>query len=528
MKKRILLTMTIAILFLFSHIVAERTFSQPLPQNTISQGPAISTASTGDKTYEIVKKLEMLEYKLETETKALEKRYDDFSKSATLFMSILSIFVALLTVFSIYKSLQQHKDYIAERGFLVEQTKNIQDRERPFEQRQLENIEKLNSVISLVEKTFDLQHKREEKQSHLVDELANMKKIVEQFEKESEERYVDAKELILSLADVKAMEWPNLPNEVQNITAKARNKFEEVSRVVLMKEERQHPYEIAKVYQLIGISSFYSNDIASAFKQLSEADRIYENNTPRPEDTMSRAYTKHFLGVAAKNWRRMGDVERGNVNEAYEHLSKADVIVKDDKKQFLIPVTLAEILSYRSDKKQAADKVNEIIKRFETLEINNEELDANQLSLWERLLLIKGNIEMTVNEFDDAELSYRKVFEKNKKNVFAHLSLLAAQKSTDNAEWQEALSLLERSGAIRKKETITKVIAIAWAIIAAHEVNDAPRVERYLNDLKSIGATLLHIAHREPLFFSPLSKNIEEFATLKDQLSKYIATNRPS
>jgi hypothetical protein len=287
MKKRILLTMTIAIMFLFSHIVAERTFSQPLPQNTISQGPAVSTASTGDKTYEIVKKLEMLEYKLETETKALEKRYDDFSKSATLFMSILSIFVALLTVFSIYKSLQQHKDYIAERGFLVEQTKNIQDRERPFEQRQLENIEKLNSVISLVEKTFDLQHKREEKQSHLVDELANMKKIVEQFEKESEERYVDAKELILSLADVKAMEWPNLPNEVQNITAKARNKFEEVSRVVLMKEERQHPYEIAKVYQLIGISSFYSNDIASAFKQLSEADRIYENNTPRPEDTMS-------------------------------------------------------------------------------------------------------------------------------------------------------------------------------------------------------------------------------------------------
>jgi predicted negative regulator of RcsB-dependent stress response len=224
----------------------------------------------------------------------------------------------------------------------------------------------------------------------------------------------------------------------------------------------------------------------------------------------------------------MGDVEHGNLNEAYEHLSKADVIVKDDKKQFLIPVTLAEILSYRSDKKQAADKVNEIIKRFETLEINNEELDANQLSLWERLLLIKGNIEMTVNEFDDAEISYRKVFEKNKRNVFAHLSLLAAQKSTDNAEWHEALSLLERSGAIRKRETITKVIAIAWAIIAAHEVNDAPRVERYLNDLKSIGATLLHIVHREPLFFSPLSKNIEEFATLKDQLSKYIATNRPS
>lgn len=528
MKKRTLMTMVIAVMLLFAHIVVERALSQPQQSNSMSHGFVFSPASRSDKPYDIAQKLEMLEYKLDTETKALEKRYEDFSKSATFFMSILSIFVALLTVFSIYKSLQQHKDYITERTFFTEQAKKIEEREKPFEGKQLENIEKLNSVIGLVEKTFDLQHKREEAQSNLVDELKHMKIIIEEFEKEAEEKYRDAKELILSLADVKAMNWPKLTDEVQYIAAKARNKFEEVSRVVLRKEEEQNPYELAKVLQLIGISAFYSNDIASAFKQLSEADRIYGTKSPRPDDTMSRAYTKHFLGVAAKNWRKTGDVERGNVNEAYEYLSKAAEIVKDDPKQFLIPVTLAEILSYRSDQKQAAaDMVDEIIRRFEALE-KTVKLDANQHSLFVRTFLLKGNLEMTEKRFDQAVNYYEKALGKDNKNAYAHLSLLHAQKCTDSEEWRKALSLLESSGATKKRETVTKVIALVWAVIAAHEGKDESSEERYLKDLESIGTTLSRITHREPLFFSPISKDIEEFTTLKAHLGQYLGTDAPS
>ena len=37
------------------------------------------------------------------------------------------------------------------------------------------------------------------------------------------------------------MNWPKLTDEVQYIAAKARNKFEEVSRVVLRKEEEKNP-----------------------------------------------------------------------------------------------------------------------------------------------------------------------------------------------------------------------------------------------------------------------------------------------
>jgi tetratricopeptide (TPR) repeat protein len=515
MEKRSHKTLMITLTLLFSHILAEQALSQPKQQNTISQNSAVSQVGSGDVSREMAKKIEMLEYKLETETNNLEKKYDDLSKSATLFMSILSIFVALLTVFSIYKGLQQHKDYISERSY-------IRERDRPFEEKQLENIEKLNSVISLVEKTFDLQHKREEEQSNLVKDLFKVKEIVDQLETESKERYSDAKELILSLETVKAMEWPGLLEEIQHVSDKARNKFEEVSRTVLKNEEDQHPYEIAKLYQLIGISALYSNDIDSSFKHLKEADRIYENNALRPDDTMSRAYTKHFLGVGAKNWRKAGDVERGNIKEAHEYLLKAAEIVKDDPKQFLIPVTLTEVISYQSDQKQlATDKAKELIQRFKSLK-ENSVLDANQQTLFERTFLILGNIEVTEKRYDQAVSYYRKVLEINSRNVYAHLSILYANKSTDSDEWQKALSNLETTGLAKKRETVTKVIALVWAIIASHKANDQSREERYKRELESIGANLLHFTQRQPLFFSPISKEIKEFANLKSQLSQYL------
>jgi hypothetical protein len=174
MEKRTLITLALAVILLFAHIAVERALSQPQQPNSMSHSFAFSPASRSDKPYDIEQKLEMLQYRLDTETKALEKRYEDFSKSATFFMSILSIFVALLTVFSIYKSLQQHKDYITERTFFTEQVKKLEEREKPFEEKQLENIEKLNSVIGLVDKTFSLQHKREEEHSSFVDELKHM------------------------------------------------------------------------------------------------------------------------------------------------------------------------------------------------------------------------------------------------------------------------------------------------------------------------------------------------------------------
>ncbi|MGD0283575.1 MAG: hypothetical protein ABSB95_14575 [Dissulfurispiraceae bacterium] len=521
MKKRILMTMALAMMLLFAHITVEQAFSQPQQSITMSGHSEFAAASRSDKPNDIALKLKMLEYKLDIETKYIEKRYEDFSKSATFFMSILSAFVALLTIFSIYKSIQQHKDYITERNFFTEQVTKRENSEGLFEVEQLENIQKLNSVIGLVEKSFHLLKEREEKQTNLVDELKGMKIIIEEFEREAKEKYRDVKELILSLENVKAMEWPKLPYEFQCIAAKARNKFENVSRVVLNKEEEQNPIKLAKVLQLLGISAFYSNDIASAIKQLSEADRIYEDKLPPSEDPKSRAYTKHFLGVIAKNWRKKDDITLGNVNEAYGYLSKASEIFKNEPKQFLIPVTLAEILSYLPDMRAvAAVKIDEIIERFIALG-KKAPLDPNQHSLFVRTLLLKGNLCMTENKHDEAEKCYSDAIHKDSQNPYGHLSLLHAQGSSDIEKWKNALSQLERSGATKKPETVTKVIAIVWAVIAAHKGEDNSSQNRYLNDLQSLG-TSSSLIDREPLFFSPLAKDLEDFKTLKENLGRYL------
>ncbi len=539
MKDRTLMTKIMALIILLSLITAEHALSQEQQISPVSPDAAPSPSVAKDIPYNTEQKLEILEYKLNAKTDSLEQRYEDFTKSATYFMSILSVFVAILTIFSIYRSLQQHNDYIKEKEFFInkaeemqkyerDQARKMRERERPFEKSQLQNIEKLNSVISLVEKSFDLQHKREEAQSKLVEEMEHMKIVIEQVEKEAKDKYRDARELILSLEDVKAMSWPILTDEIRAIAKNARDKFEQVSSIVLREEEEQHPYELAKVYQLIGISAFYSKDIASAFKNMGEADRIYSAIPMRPDDTMSRAYTKHFLGVAAKNWRKKGDIDRGNVNEAYEYLSKAAKIVKDDPRQFLISVTLAEVLSYRSyEYKVAAEIADEIIQRFKSLE-DSEKLDPNQRSLFVRILLIRGNLEMMSKRSNQAVSYYEKAFEKDSRNAYAHLSLLHAQGSNNSEKWKNALSSLESSGATKKQETITKVIALVWATIAAHESKDETSVERYLRDLESIGVTLSHIANRQPLFFSPISKNIEEFVVLKSQLSQYLKIDQVS
>lgn len=524
MKKRMFLKIAMVMFLFFVNFTAERADSQSQQSSPMSPSQLSSSGNQSNNLNNLEVKLEMLQYKLDTETKALEKRYDDFVSLTTFFMTFLSIFVAVLTIFSIFKNLQQHKDYITERTFFNESANK-------FEGKQLENIEKLNSVIGLVEKTFNLQHKQYLDQQKLVDDFNGMQNIITQLQNAEIEKYHDAKKMILSLAGIKAMEWPKLADEIQSIADKARSKLEQVSKIVLVNEEEKKPYELAKVYQLTGISAFYSNDIVSTFKYLGEADRIYEERTLRPEDNMSRAYTKHFLGVAAKNWRKIGDTERGNLDEAYEYLLKANTIVSEDRNQFLIPVTLSEILSYQSERTlEATQKIDELIQRFE--EFN--QLDYNQTSLFLRTYFLKGNLEVKERRFEEARRYYEEAQKLDKGNAYAHLSILHAQENLhpqnnkDIQGWKEALSLLERSGATKKRETVTKVIALTWSVIATHNIKDESGMQKYLKEFESIGGAFSSIIDRTPLFFSPISKDIMEFTDLKSSLYQYIGRDKVS
>ena len=391
---------------------------------------------------------------------------------------------------------------------------------------QIQNIEKLGAVIDLVRKTFQLQHEREEKQINVAAQLDETNKLLDQFKNDYQKKYADAAKLILNFKDVKAMEWPSLQDEAQNIATRARSKFEDVSSFVLQEEKKKNPYIFAKVHQLIGISAYYSNDIALAFDHLHEADSIYQSNPPRPEDTMSRAYTKHFLGIAEKNWQLEDSATGSNIEVAQRHLSEAFEVVKEEKRQFLIPVTLAEVLSYRPEQQQKASKlIDTILNRFGEI-TKSETLDGNQRSLLVRLYLLKGNLALKASLTKEASDSYKQASSEDSNSPFAHLSL-AHSLPLENLpiakeHWEKGLQLLDHSGSTKKREITTRVTALVWAVIAAHNCNDAATKEKYFKGLESTGKNIHSIANRVPLFFSPLSKDIVKFAELKNDLLRYL------
>ncbi len=540
----------------FQAFVAD-TFSQPQTQSTQNNALIHNASLQVDGNSSVTQKVD----RLDTEIKSLEKRFEDFFKYVTYFGALLGVFVAFLTIYSVFRTWQQHKDYLSERRFYEERAINLEDRQKlSFEHaiqmsnktsehnekssnqqfqlgenilsrsseiltQQIQNIEKLGAVIDLVRNTFDLQLKREESQSELLNKLTETNEIVDQFKKEFQKKYADATKLILSFENVKAMEWPYLPDEAQNIVTRARSKFEDVPSFVLQEEEKKSPYVFAKVQQLIGISAYYSQDIAYAFDRLLEANRIYQSNPPRPEDTLSRAYTKHFLGIAEKNWQLETSVTGSNLKEAQSYLSEAYKMVEKEKKQFLIPVTLAEVLSYQLEQQETASElIKKILGRFTKLR-NSENLDANQRSLLVRSYLLKGNLEIKTGQKQEACESFKQAFSEDPNSPFAYLSLALAQPPEEEVTvedyWKTGLQLLERTGSVTKREITTRVTAIVWAIIAAHNCGDAAVKKGYLKSLNLTGKNIRSIAHRVPIFFSPLSKEPLKFTELKKELTQH-------
>jgi tetratricopeptide (TPR) repeat protein len=493
-------------------------FSQEKLKTNQEANPALITTSQPDKISSIIQKIEKLEY----ETKSAEKRFDDFSKIFTYLGAFITIFVLILTIFSIYQGLQHHKDYLRERAFYEQHQQENLKREGNILSEQIDNMHKLGGVIDLVEKSFNLKFSQEQKMEDLYEDLKKNSEILDSIIEDGEKKYAEVARDILSLETVKAMKWPSLPDESLNMAEKAGNKFDSIILPVLQRQEKKEKYEFAKVLQLLGISAFYSNHIDYALVKLGQADSIYKEDTP-DKHKYSRAYTKHFLGVIVKNWRIETSVKGSNIEEARQYLSEAYEIIKRDPDQFLIPVTLAEVLSYLEERQQeASELIDEIFARFNR--IPKSGMDENQRSLFLRLHLLKGNLALKSGKINEACGLYEQAFNEDQSNAFAHLSFAHAL-SQDEAvkareHWENGLKLL--SMATKKREITTRVTALVWGIVAAHNLGNENNKDDYIKDLKSIEINIHGIGGRLPLFFSPLSKQLLNLSDIKNELLKYL------
>lgn len=497
------------------HGVVTDAFSQPKLKSTQEINQTLNTASQPDKNSSIMQKIEKLEYQLDLETKSVEKRFEYFFKLSTVLGASVSIFVLLLTIFSINQGLKHRKDYLREREFYEKHEGNIISE-------QIDNMQKLGAVIALVEESFKLKLEQEQKVDDLYKDLAKNSEILNSILKDGEKKYAEVARDILSLKTVKAMEWPSLQDESLNMAATARNKYDSIILPVLQQQEKKDKYEFAKVLQLLGVSAFYSNHIDYALDKLGQADSIYKEDTPDKHE-YDRAYTKHFLGVIVKNWWIDTSVQGSNIEEARRYLVEAFEIVKKDQKQFLTPVTLVEVLSYLEGRQQEALKlIDEIFARFDR--ISKSEMDANQRSLFLRLHLLKGNLLLNAGKNKEAWGFYEQAFNEDQSNAFAHLSFahaLPPEKAVEAGEhWEKGLGLL--SNVIKKREITTRVTALVWGIVASHNLGNEDSKKNYIKDIESIAINIHGIMGRVPLFFSPLSKQLLNLSDIKSELLKYL------
>jgi tetratricopeptide (TPR) repeat protein len=327
------------------------------------------------------------------------------------------------------------------------------------------------------------------------------------------------------------MAWTRLTNQEEAVATRALTTFEtiplSVLDTILIEDQGKNRYELASIYQLLGVSAFYTNDIDAAVRCLERGLQIYGNEDAPAEHLFPQAFCSHFLGLAEKNWCHLDRPLEANIASAKRHLEEAARRLQTKEGEFLTPLTLAEVLSYSEQTREAARReLDNNIGRLDKLK-NSGGLDANQDALYSRALLMRGNIDYLSGDLNQALTWYTRSHDHNRTNAYALLSMAQATPASESelrvTLFREGLALLEApSGPLSKREPSVRISALAWAIIATREAVDTAGQDRYSRDLDAAGSYARPVGGRAPLFFCPVTKTLVMF----DQLKKIVATSQ--
>jgi hypothetical protein len=280
------------------------------------------------------------------------------------------------------------------------------------------------------------------------------------------------------------------------------------------------------VYQLLGTSGFYANDIDSAEKYLAAGLDIYKRNEARPVDLYPRAFTSHFLGLIAKNWLKEGRSIDATLIEARGHLEEAAEQLKEKPGEFLTPVTLAEVQGYiEADRPIASQRLAEHAEALRLLrESKPSGLDENQQAIYGRVFMYSGNLKQLSGDLEGARRDFAFAVAEGA-GPFAVLSQAATETGQErHMHFLDGLQALESSEAFKKPEITGRGVALAWATIASHETKDEVRSARYLKDLTMLQVEARSAGGRQPLFFSPISKTLCLFEKLKEETVGFVSS----
>jgi tetratricopeptide (TPR) repeat protein len=284
------------------------------------------------------------------------------------------------------------------------------------------------------------------------------------------------------------------------------------------------------------------SQITVALDNFNNSVKLYGNDyLDDNHKKLPRAFCSHYMGLIDKNWCPAGQDKGNNLEMAKRHLQQAWELLKASEREFLTPVTLSEVCSYSSrDRESAIEQLGSwkagkfedntvefesgTIKRMIDFSRKPGGLDPNQSDLLTRALLIRGNIEYVERRHDKALLYYDLASQHDGENPYALLSIAQA---TDDPQTKASLfakgwEALQGSDNLKKREMFGRVLALAWAVIANHELQQRLPLSKYLKELKVFKTSVRSVGKRDPLFFCPLTKNQVFFSELVENLSDWI------
>jgi hypothetical protein len=420
---------------------------------------------------------------------------------------------------------------------------------------QIQNLENVSGLIRFVHDAFEIQGKQKEALENLrtqqeanfaaqIDKLTKALNAETQRETErtrdANAKYLQVVGMMETFERTQALEWPTLPPHLLRLADHARVALQNIPRDLLDVIVAGRTNEHASMLQRLGVAAYYDfYQIGIALELLGEAERLFEV-TPDLAFSKARAYTQHFLAIIEKNWCLKGDSIGASLDRSAGRLREAVAILGKDEDHFLTPVTLAEVLSYRGDNawEEADEHLRAVCTRAAVKGL--PKLDANQVSLYVRALLLQGNIEFRRSaarttaapplaartKYEEAS-AVRREGSNSKANPFSLLSIARTMEPPDTPvsveagdnrdAWRRGLDALNRSEAIRKHEMTQRVTAIAWGILAASRLGDRAEELRYRDEFAASGADK-NIAGRFPLCFSPFGMTIVPYEELKKDL----------
>jgi tetratricopeptide (TPR) repeat protein len=512
--------------------VATRAAARQTPVTRGSQGT--NDPGLTERIQRLEQGAEVTAVRIDERLKSLNDRYESMYRLFQVVSVIAGVALAILTINDIRQRRREGKrqrgldeigkDMMNLQKAAAEQQLNFGrlqlDHTNESLEHQVQSVKSVNEVIGVVRQTLDFRLEQERK---VAQALHDIEEIRDQRKRDRELKLKQAKSILEPFLRMSRMEFAVLTEEQYKRGVRLRSLVEDLTFA-------PEDFELSgNLFYTCGVLAYYDNDIIDAKDFLERAVEVraadHEGALNTDQKYRKRfAFAHYFRALIQKNW--------GDLSEALHEIEQSDRLIGNQSDEFLTPVTKAEIYSVMEPiDGRCRPALDGLLNRMDSLEQalrndGNKTLNANQVRLRNRMLLLYGNTYFVEKNYVDALSKYTAAIQHNQRDYYALASAGQCAALTNNSVvtahdfFEGAVRAVERSGDItRKRERITRAVLAVTTALAAQGVHDESRWDEYARHARELLSGDLAVDGLLPKFFSPSKKHLVSAEELLSELT---------